>query len=59
MVQVFIFDPPSNIDITIFRCIASGMYGDSYDLWLPSKALGFALNSGHIAGDNVLKYIGK
>lgn len=39
--------------------VAGGMYGDSYDLRLPGGALGFALNSGRIAGENVLKYIGK
>jgi fumarate reductase flavoprotein subunit len=38
---------------------AGGMYADSYDLWIPGGALGFALNSGRIAGKNVLKYIRK
>lgn len=38
---------------------AGGMYGDSYDLKIPGGTLGFAVNSGRIAGKNVLKYIGK
>lgn len=38
---------------------AGGMYGDSYDLWSTGGALGFAINSGRIAGENVLRYIGK
>ncbi len=36
---------------------AGGMYGDSYDVWLPGGSLGFALNSGRIAGENALRYI--
>ncbi len=33
------------------------LYGDTYDLWLPATALGFAINSGRIAVENALKYI--
>ncbi|MFC1819642.1 FAD-dependent oxidoreductase [Thermodesulfobacteriota bacterium] len=35
---------------------ASGMYIGSYDLWIPGGALGFALNSGRIAGENSADY---
>lgn len=35
---------------------AGGMYVDSYDLWIPGGALGFALNSGRIAGKAAAKY---
>jgi fumarate reductase flavoprotein subunit len=38
---------------------AAGMYGDSYDLMATGSTLGFAVNSGRIAGENALKYIGK
>ncbi len=38
---------------------AGGMYGDSYDLKIPGGTLGFAVNSGRIAGENALKHIGK
>ena len=38
---------------------AGGLWGDTEDLLLPGEALGFALNSGRIAGKNALKYIGK
>ena len=38
---------------------AAGMYGDSYDLIATGSTLGFAVNSGRIAGENALKYIGK
>jgi fumarate reductase flavoprotein subunit len=38
---------------------AGGMYGDSYDLFSSGGSLGFAVNSGRIAGDNALKYVGK
>jgi len=38
---------------------ASGMYGDSYNIYLSGGTLGFAVNSGRIAGQNALKYIGK
>jgi fumarate reductase flavoprotein subunit len=34
-----------------------GLYGDTYDLWLPATAFGFAMNSGRIAAENALKYI--
>jgi fumarate reductase flavoprotein subunit len=37
---------------------ASGMYGDSYNIYLSGGTLGFAVNSGRIAGENALKYIG-
>ena len=38
---------------------AAGMYGDSYDLIVPGSTLGFAVNSGRIAGENALRYMGK
>lgn len=38
---------------------AGGMYGDSYDLIVPGSTLGFAVNSGRIAGENAVRYIGK
>jgi fumarate reductase flavoprotein subunit len=38
---------------------AGGLWGDTEDLLLPGEALGFALNSGRIAGKNALEYIGK
>lgn len=38
---------------------AGGMYGDSYDVVLSGSTLGFAVNSGRMAGENMLKYIGK
>jgi fumarate reductase flavoprotein subunit len=39
---------------------AGGMWGDSYPINVASGASsGFALNSGRIAGKNILKYIGK
>jgi len=38
---------------------ASGMYGDSYNIYLSGGTLGFAVNSGRMAGENALKYIGK
>jgi fumarate reductase flavoprotein subunit len=34
-----------------------GLYGDTYDLWLPATAFGFAMNSGRIAAENALQYI--
>jgi fumarate reductase flavoprotein subunit len=37
---------------------ASGMFGDSYNIYLSGGTLGFAVNSGRIAGKNALKYIG-
>lgn len=36
-----------------------GLYGDTYDLWLPATAFGFAMNSGRIAAENALQYIAK
>lgn len=41
------------------RTMAEGMYGDSFDLWSTGGAWGFAANSGRIAGENVLRHIGK
>ena len=38
---------------------AGGMYGASYDVSTTGGALGFAVNSGRIAGENVLEYLGK
>jgi len=38
---------------------AGGIYGDSYDVKTCGGTLAFAVNSGRIAGKNVLKYIGK
>ncbi len=35
---------------------AGGLYGDTYDLMMAGSTLGFALNSGRIAGENALKY---
>ncbi len=37
---------------------AGGMYGDSYDLKLGGGTFGFAINSGRIAAENAVKYIG-
>lgn len=36
---------------------AGGMYGDSYDVVLSGSTLGFAVNSGRIAGENASQYI--
>lgn len=36
---------------------AGGMYGDSYGVVLAGSTLGFAVNSGRIAGENAVKYI--
>jgi fumarate reductase flavoprotein subunit len=36
-----------------------GLYGDTYDLWLPATAFGFAINSGRMAAENALQYIAK
>ncbi|MFO7568186.1 MAG: FAD-dependent oxidoreductase [Smithellaceae bacterium] len=36
---------------------AGGLYGDSYDVVLAGSTLGFAVNSGRIAGENALEYI--
>jgi fumarate reductase flavoprotein subunit len=35
---------------------AGGIFVDSYDLWIPGGALGFALNSGRIAGRYAARY---
>jgi fumarate reductase flavoprotein subunit len=41
-------------------CAAGGMWGDPLDDFYKACApLSFALNSGRIAGENALKYIGK
>jgi fumarate reductase flavoprotein subunit len=36
-----------------------GLYGDTYNMFLPGGSLGFALNSGRIAGENALRYAGR
>jgi fumarate reductase flavoprotein subunit len=36
-----------------------GLYGDTYDLWLPATAFGFAINSGRMAAENALQYIAR
>lgn len=36
---------------------ACSIYGDSYVFVLPGNSLGFAVNSGRIAGENAVKYI--
>ncbi len=36
---------------------ANAIYGDSYVFVLPGNTMGFAVNSGRIAGENALKYI--
>ena len=36
---------------------ANSIHGDSYAYLLPGGTLGFALNSGRIAGENAVKYI--
>jgi fumarate reductase flavoprotein subunit len=33
------------------------IYGDSYIFILPGNTMGFALNSGRIAGENAAKYV--
>jgi len=33
------------------------IYGDSYVFVLPGNTMGFAINTGRIAGENVLEYI--
>ncbi len=38
---------------------AGGLYGDTYDASAAGTALGFAVNSGRMAGENALKFIGK
>jgi fumarate reductase flavoprotein subunit len=36
---------------------ANSIYGDTYIFWLPGNTLGFALNSGRMAGENAVEYI--
>ncbi len=36
---------------------AGGMYGDSYDLFAAGGTLGFAVNSGRIAGEHAARYV--
>jgi fumarate reductase flavoprotein subunit len=36
---------------------AGGLYGDTYDLLMSGSTMGFAVNSGRIAGENAAKYI--
>ena len=36
--------------------IASGMYGDTYCIVYSGTTLGFAINSGRIAGENAAEY---
>jgi fumarate reductase flavoprotein subunit len=36
---------------------ASGMYGDTYSFAIPGTSLGFAVNSGRIAGENAAVYV--
>jgi len=38
---------------------ANSIYADSYVFILPGNTMGFALNTGRIAGENALNYIGK
>jgi fumarate reductase flavoprotein subunit len=38
---------------------ASGLYGEDYEVFSSGGALSFAIGSGRIAGENVLKYVGK
>lgn len=38
---------------------AGGLYGDTYDLMMSGSTLGFAVNSGRMAAENAVKYIGK
>lgn len=38
---------------------AGGLYGDTYDLMMAGSTLGFAVNSGRMAAENALKYMGK
>jgi fumarate reductase flavoprotein subunit len=37
---------------------AGGMYGDTYSFSIAGTSLGFALNSGRIAGENAARYVG-
>jgi fumarate reductase flavoprotein subunit len=36
---------------------ANSIYGDTYIFWLPGNTLGFALNSGRMAGENAAEYV--
>lgn len=36
---------------------AGGMYGDSYDLLMAGSTIGFAVNSGRMAGEHAAKYL--
>jgi fumarate reductase flavoprotein subunit len=36
---------------------ANSIYGDTYIFWLPGNTLGFALNSGRMAGESAAEYI--
>lgn len=36
---------------------AAGMYGDTYDLYTSGGTLGFAVNSGRMAGENAVEFI--
>lgn len=36
---------------------SAALYGDSYDLYIPATALGYAVNSGRIAAENAVSYI--
>jgi fumarate reductase flavoprotein subunit len=36
---------------------ACSIYGDSYAFILPGNTMGFAINTGRIAGENALKYV--
>lgn len=38
---------------------ANALYDDSYIYTLPGNTMGFALNSGRIAGENAAKYVKK
>lgn len=38
---------------------AGGLYGESYEVITTGGSLGFAVNSGRIAGENALEYVGK
>ena len=39
-------------------CDAGGMYGDSYDIYASGIGSSFAINSGRLAGENALKFMG-
>lgn len=40
-------------------CSAGGITGETYPLETTGGSLGFAVNSGRMAGENILKYLGK